>query len=87
MKILLSFLAVAFLVTSAFAFANKGGSYCVLNNTGTACEIRANVVQATGTANNTHFPLFAGKWDGTHLGCTNASPDTDCVVPIRLIID
>jgi hypothetical protein len=87
MKKLLSVLAVAAIVTSAFAFNTRALGYCVLNNAGTACEVRQNVVEQTGTANASHFPFAAGKWNGTHAGCTGASIVTDCITPIKLIAD
>jgi hypothetical protein len=51
MKKLLSVVAVAALVTSAFAFTNKILVYCVLNAVGNACEVRTSVVEVIGTAN------------------------------------
>ena len=88
MKKLLSVVAVAAIVTSAFAFNTRALAYCVLNGTGTACVVKTSVVEQTnGAATDTHFPFAAGKWNGTFAGCNAASPTTDCITPIRLIAD
>jgi len=86
MKKLLSVLAVAAIVTGAFAFSNynKIGTYCLKNFAGTACTIVPNKGEDSNGILFQHFPLGAGKWNGTLAGCTNASPITDCVVNIHL---
>jgi hypothetical protein len=83
MKKLLSFLAVAAIVTSAFAFSTKVAAFCVRNTAGTACQIVANKVIVAGVANYKHFPTCPGQWDGSPASCTNAAI-TDCSVDIRL---
>ena len=86
MKKILSFLAVASIITSSFALTNKElTDFCVRNAAGTACEVITNKKMSTGTPNFLHYPFGPSQWDGTHSGCTSASPTTDCIVPIRLI--
>jgi hypothetical protein len=84
MKKLLSVVAVAAIVTSAFAFStNKVATFCVRNATATGCVVVNNKFIQAGAANAKHFPLSLTQWDGTGAGCTNAAI-TDCSVDIRL---
>jgi len=84
MKKLLSFLAVAAIVTSAFAFTTKSmvATFCVLNDLGTDCEVIDDMRIVDGTANNEHFPLGLNQWNGTAANCTGVA---NCSVPIRLL--
>jgi hypothetical protein len=84
MKILLSVLVVAAIVTSAFAFYTKNLVYCVRNGAGTACQIVHRVENPAGPL-FFHYPLAVG-WDGTNAGCTQADT-VKCKTPIHLIID
>jgi hypothetical protein len=87
MKNVFSILAVTAIVTSAFAFTKKNTLYCVRSFLGNACLIIQNKMESpTGTAYS-HFPLAAGKWDGTVEGCLNASPTNHCIEIIKLIND
>ena len=84
MKKLLSVVAVAAIVTSAFAFSTKTVTkFCVRNAGATGCEITATKVIVSGTANFKHYPLGLGSWDGSETGCTGATT-TNCSVDIRL---
>jgi hypothetical protein len=84
MNKLLSVMAVAVIVTSAFAFTKGVAAFCVRNSAGTGCIIISGVHTENGTPNYKHFPLSIGKWDGTVAGCTSASI-SDCSVDIRLV--
>jgi hypothetical protein len=84
MKKLLSVVAVAAIVTSAFAFNTKNLTFCVRNAAGTACQIVHKVEDPSG-------PIFkqytiAQGWDGTALGCTQA-PIAKCATNVNLIGD
>lgn len=75
MKKLLSVLAVAAIVTSAFAFSTKGAvGFCVRNAAGTACIIKptSHIDNINGTA-FLQYPLADGQWDGQTSTCTGAS--------------
>lgn len=87
MRKLLSLLAVAAIVTSAFAFTTKVATFCVLNAAGNACQVLQGRQIVTGQPNFAHFPLGAGGWNGNAAACTGANPATDCDVPINLVID
>jgi len=83
MKKLLSVVAVAAIVTSAFAFNTTAQAFCVKQN-GVCTIIRDKVIDNAGQP-FTHFPLGAGQWNGTQAGCVNASPVTDCIVNVKLL--
>jgi hypothetical protein len=73
MKKLLSVLAVAAIVTSAFAFTtNKETRFCLRNASGTACQIVNNkVIDPLGTIYK-QYPLGLNQWNGNVATCTAA---------------
>lgn len=87
MKKLLSFLAVAAIVTSAFAFKTMGlGNFCVRDDATNKCKIlHAHYIDNASGSEFFHYPLSSTQWDGTLAGCTGASITTDCVNSIKLI--
>jgi len=85
MKKKLSVLAVAVIVTSAFAFTNKNKALTFCVKSGNGCVLLQNKVQNPGGIQVQHYPLGAGKWNGTQAGCVNANPQTDCITNIFLI--
>jgi len=87
MKKLLSVVAVAAIVTSAFAFNTKALTFCVRNAAASASQIINNRFENPAGQNFLHFPQGVGKWDGTQVGCINASPVHDCTTPIILKIN
>ena len=85
MKKLLSFLAVAAIVTSAFAFTTKGVEiFCVRNAAGNACQIVNNKRIDFLGPQFLHYPLGAGQWDRTVANCVGI---VNCAVPINLSND
>ncbi|WEK35581.1 MAG: hypothetical protein P0Y53_24110 [Candidatus Pseudobacter hemicellulosilyticus] len=68
MKKLFSVLAVAAIVTSAFAFSSKpfGGKYCASQTQNFQCAVITNVTEL-GTGGTTYYKYSA--WDGTNSDC------------------
>jgi hypothetical protein len=86
MKKLLSVVAVAAIVTSAFAFSTKTSTkFCVRNAGATGCELTPTTKQIiAGTPNFKIYPLGENQWDGSEASCI-AAGTVKCSVDIRLI--
>jgi len=91
MKKLLSLLAVAAIVTSAFAFTTttRDATFCVRVGSGQSlsCDI---ITSQEITDNGTlyfEWPLSATKWNGNADVCRAASPITHCIEEIELKFD
>jgi dissimilatory sulfite reductase (desulfoviridin) alpha/beta subunit len=80
MKKLLSVVAVAAIVTSAFAFTKGQALFCV--RSGSACTVISGVHIETGTANFKQYPLATGQWNGQIATCTGLA---NCSQDIRLV--
>jgi len=85
MKKILSFWAVAAIVTSTFAFTNKNKALTFCVKGGNGCTLLYDKVENPAGIVVLSYPLAAGKWNGTVAGCVNASPITDCIVSIKVI--
>jgi len=82
MKKLMSFLAVAVIVTGAFAFTpNKTAKYCISTTKGGACILSSNrLIVPTGGTSFFYDPNVTPLVQGD---CFVA----DCVTPVRLSIN